>query len=226
MTLTPLPHPAPVRPHGAVSLSIDPALRLLGAEPAALALIARLPGLISLRQGRLYLPQHHAALESAVAALTARRGGAMHWGLALHRPTLPPLTLKLERTTSADARPVLLVHVVDPTGPQLDPQMLVTMFGLTAAELRVALLLAQGLSTEEAAGRLGVQDNTVRSHIKQLLSKTHTHRQAQFVALLWRSAAVIGPAPAPEAEPEPAEPEPAGEPACCQSGEGSPAVSP
>ncbi|RZJ09937.1 MAG: LuxR family transcriptional regulator [Rubrivivax sp.] len=79
---------------------------------------------------------------------------------------------------------------MDAAVPQLDGELLATMFGLTSAEQRVALLLAQGLTADDMAARLGVQDNTVRSHVKQLLAKTQTHRQVQLVALLWRSAAV------------------------------------
>lgn len=196
--MTAFPIPLPNRPAGAVSILIDPALRLLGAEPAALALMRSQPGLVSLRQGRLHLPRQQSALEAALAVLQSGTEGHSR-GLVLHRPAQAPLTLKLELASGTEPGAVWL-HFVDLGAPQLDAQVLATMFGLTGAELRVALMLAQGLSSEDMASRLGVQSNTVRGHIKQLLAKTHTRRQAQLVAWLWRSAAVVHPAhetPAP-----------------------------
>ena len=86
--------------------------------------------------------------------------------------------------------------------PPLDGKLLAALFGLTPAEQRVAVLLAQGDGAEgrfpvvragddaaEIAAVLPVQANTVRSHIKQLLPKSNTRRQAEFVARVWRTAA-------------------------------------
>lgn len=73
--------------------------------------------------------------------------------------------------------------------PPLDGKLLAALFGLTPAEQRVAVLLAQGDDAAEIAAVLQVQANTVRSHIKQLLTKSNTRRQAEFVARVWRTAA-------------------------------------
>lgn len=72
--------------------------------------------------------------------------------------------------------------------PPLDSKLLAALFGLTPAEQRVAVLLAQGDDAAEIAAVLQVQANTVRSHIKQLLTKSNTRRQAEFVARVWRMA--------------------------------------
>ena len=170
---------------------VDPALQLLGAEPAALSLMQAQPGMVTLRHGRLHLPRQQSALEAAVAVLLSNKGATSH-GLVLHRPAQPPLTLKLEHHNDTWPRGLWL-HIVDAAAPRLDAGLLATMFDLTGAELRVALLLAQGLSSDDMASRLGVQSNTVRGHIKQLLAKTQTRRQVQLVALLWRSAAATHP---------------------------------
>jgi len=55
------------------------------------------------------------------------------------------------------------------------------MFHLTAAEARVALLLATGLSVTEIAERLTLQPGSVRQHLKSIFGKTGTHGQAQLV---------------------------------------------
>lgn len=190
--MTPCPTPLPARPAGAASLLLDATLAPLGAEPAALALIDAHPGLITLARGRLRLPQHQAALEAAAARLLADDPAPR--GLALHRPGQAPLTLRLDRAGDSGP-PRLWLHLVDSDALRLDPALLSELFDLTPTEQRVALLLAQGHSTEDIAGHLGVQGNTVRGHIKQLLAKTHTRRQAQFVARLWRSAAVAPSSP-------------------------------
>jgi len=52
------------------------------------------------------------------------------------------------------------------------------------SEARLASLLARGSSLAEAAERLEVSINTVRTQIKNLFAKTNTSRQAQLAALL------------------------------------------
>lgn len=66
---------------------------------------------------------------------------------------------------------------------------LARLYRLTAAEARLAVLLACGLSLAKAAGVLGVGMATVRTHLQRIYGKTFTHHQAQLVALL-----LLGPA--------------------------------
>lgn len=185
----PLPCPPPPRPAGAQSLLLDPLLGVLAAERGAIALIQAHPGLLALRNNHVQLPRQPGAMQAAAETLLARNGPARH-GLAVHQGAQPPLTLVLERNASPPGGSLWL-HLVDSTRAQLDAELLRQMFGLTPAEARVALLLAQGFGSDDIAARLEVQSNTVRGHIKQLLAKTHTHRQAQLVGWLWRSAAVV-----------------------------------
>ncbi len=58
---------------------------------------------------------------------------------------------------------------------------------LTRREIEVLELLAEGLSTGEAARRLGVSLFTVRRHVENLLLKTGMHSQAQAVAYAYRA---------------------------------------
>jgi DNA-binding CsgD family transcriptional regulator len=62
----------------------------------------------------------------------------------------------------------------------------VKAFGLTPAEVRVASIIARGLSPEPAAEELSVAKVTVRNQIKSTSGKTDTHRQSELVALLSR----------------------------------------
>jgi DNA-binding CsgD family transcriptional regulator/PAS domain-containing protein len=66
------------------------------------------------------------------------------------------------------------------------------LFGLTAAETRVAHALFEGATPREAAEALGVSFHTVRSQLARIYEKTQTHRQSELMRLMLRTAA-IGP---------------------------------
>jgi DNA-binding CsgD family transcriptional regulator len=57
-------------------------------------------------------------------------------------------------------------------------------FGLTKAEARLALRLAEGASLARAAEAFDVKLTTIRSQLQQVFAKTGTSRQAELVALL------------------------------------------
>jgi DNA-binding CsgD family transcriptional regulator len=57
-------------------------------------------------------------------------------------------------------------------------------FDFTPAESRVALLLCGGLVPKQVASELAVSISTVRTHLRAILAKTGTSRQAQLVRLL------------------------------------------
>jgi DNA-binding CsgD family transcriptional regulator len=68
--------------------------------------------------------------------------------------------------------------------PGPEPRLLASLFGLTAAEARLASLMASGGSPEVAASRLGISRETARNQLKAVFLKTETHRQGELVALL------------------------------------------
>lgn len=68
----------------------------------------------------------------------------------------------------------------------LSPKLLSHIFALSPAEARLAAVLADGLSPEQAARKLGIARATVRSQLKAVFSKTETHRQSELVAVLSR----------------------------------------
>ena len=76
--------------------------------------------------------------------------------------------------------------VANPPNPDLVRQI----FDLTAAEARVAVLLAQGCSVEEIARAHGVGLSTVRSQAKSILHKLGAHRQAEVIARLGGARAI------------------------------------
>jgi DNA-binding CsgD family transcriptional regulator len=57
-------------------------------------------------------------------------------------------------------------------------------FGLTKAEARLALRLAEGSSLASAAQAFDVKLTTIRSQLQQVFAKTGTSRQSELVAML------------------------------------------
>lgn len=58
------------------------------------------------------------------------------------------------------------------------------LFDFTPAEARVAIALGEGASIDDAARRLGVSRETVRTHLRAIFSKTGVSRQSALVRLL------------------------------------------
>jgi DNA-binding CsgD family transcriptional regulator len=62
------------------------------------------------------------------------------------------------------------------------------IFDLTAAELRVVQLLADGLRPDEVAGQCGTSVSTVRTHLQTIYSKTGVRSQTQLVRVALMAA--------------------------------------
>lgn len=66
------------------------------------------------------------------------------------------------------------------------------LFDLTHAEAWLALLLANGLTLDEAAEQLNIRRNTARAHLRAIFSKTGVTRQTELVRLVLNSVAPLG----------------------------------
>ena len=70
------------------------------------------------------------------------------------------------------------------TSTSIQTHGLKEIYALTKAESKILEKLALGLSIKEISENLHVSVNTVRTHVKHLLIKTGTHRQAELVGLV------------------------------------------
>ena len=85
-------------------------------------------------------------------------------------------------------RPTVAVFIRDPENrSQATREMVQRLFGLTQAESSLALLLADGLSLDEATAHIGVRKNTARAQLRAIFSKTGVTRQTALVRLLLAS---------------------------------------
>lgn len=132
-------------------------------------------------------------------ALAMARGKPTHGApsaLVIPRRDRLPLSLSVvplrpSWSRRLDSGPMALVFIKDPERPQLHLDRLREMFGFTPTEAVIAAELARGKAIDgiAEAHRIGV--GTVRWHLKRILAKTGTTRQAEAVALLARSVAVL-----------------------------------
>jgi DNA-binding CsgD family transcriptional regulator len=84
-----------------------------------------------------------------------------------------------------------ILFVRDPETPTVSTLALQSLFGLTPAEAALTCALAEGKSVEDIARMNGISLNTVRTHLKNTLSKTGTSRQVELVALIFRTVATL-----------------------------------
>jgi DNA-binding CsgD family transcriptional regulator/PAS domain-containing protein len=115
--------------------------------------------------------------------------------LKIPRTNRLPLTLTVSplRPDSLiqTATPLALVMLRDPEYPTASVSALQELFGFTPTESTVAADLGEGLSLEAIAQRRGIGIGTVRSHLKRILHKTGTNRQAEVALLMARSVASL-----------------------------------
>lgn len=135
-----------------------------------------------------------AAVRGAIATAAGKLARASA-SLAVPRDNRLPLTLTVAPLRPSaggfgDARPRVMLFLRDPQAPML-ADCLRDLFGFTRMEAAIAEDLGRGAALEDIAARRGVGLATVRSHVKRILAKTGTHRQAEAVALLARSVATF-----------------------------------
>jgi DNA-binding CsgD family transcriptional regulator len=82
--------------------------------------------------------------------------------------------------------PVAAVFLRDPeSGTQrLSREVVQRLFGFTHMEAGLALAIADGLTLEEAAERLGIKKNTARTYLRFIFCKTGVSRQSQLIRRL------------------------------------------
>lgn len=82
-----------------------------------------------------------------------------------------------------DVATMLVIH--DPALPMAVPaEWIMDAYGLTPAEARVALCMASGATIPEAAHKLNISTNTIKTHLRKVFAKTGTSRQAELVRLI------------------------------------------
>jgi DNA-binding CsgD family transcriptional regulator len=138
------------------------------------------------RDDNVVLQRLIAGATGTLDRIDAARGGVMRLAPTADGPGLSVAVSPLAGMASWSGRsPVAFVLLSDPRAGSHRPEaMLRELFGLTAAEARVADRLIMGDSPERAADTLSISVTTVRWHLASLYRKTGTNRQADLVRLM------------------------------------------
>jgi DNA-binding CsgD family transcriptional regulator len=175
--------------------------RLLLVNRAAESILASNDGLRA-HSGTLSAihPGESALLRALVHAATAEGVGLACGGaLSISRPSLrrpvsilvAPLRLEDDVFLRHES-PVAALFVSDPEqGIETAPELLSRLYGLTAAEARLATLLVAGQKLADAADRLGVTVQTARTQLKRIFQKTDVRGQSELIRLLVRGAGAL-----------------------------------
>lgn len=177
--------------HGLCAIALDANHRVVHVSPSA---ERHLQDCFRIVEGKL--SARHAPDEGLLARLIASICGKdfakTNLHVALRRSDgRPPLVLygcSLPEVGCDVFQPaVALLVISDPEVQQgIPPDLLIDYFGMTRAEARLAISLHLGASVEKHAADNGLSPITVRNHLQELLRKTSTHRQADFIAVLNR----------------------------------------
>lgn len=75
------------------------------------------------------------------------------------------------------------------------------MYPLSAKEFEVVRLLADGLTNDELAAKLGLSRHTISSHIQNIYTKLKTRNRVEAARWFWRGRVATMVADAPAAPP-------------------------
>jgi DNA-binding CsgD family transcriptional regulator/PAS domain-containing protein len=174
---------------------LDAKRRVLYANPAASEILVRNDGL-RVEAGLLKAStvRHNEALRRASEAVFA--GGDTPGRVKIprdpaERPPYLVLLLPLPDASSGVFGPnntALFAMIIDPAvAVEPLPSLLMELFQLTPSEARVASRLAMGQTPEEIAKQTRISIETVRTHLRRIMSKTNTNRQGAVISLILRS---------------------------------------
>lgn len=173
-------------------VSLDSSGAIVGTNARGREILRQELGLCE-RDGKLRAQraQDAEALERLVAPAVGDEHQCGAGGFAAVRgwPNRRPLTVYVNRANGRHAGVAALVVMLDPWRPmRLKPEQVAKSLGLTPAESRVAVSLAEGLTIREIAERTNRRVVSVRSLVQQALSRTWSSRQADLVRLVLSSS--------------------------------------
>lgn len=133
------------------------------------------------------------SLSDAVREIVKRAGvevpaGSMAWLATSSREGITSLVNQTANVWSDDTCAIVLLDL--DARPEPSPRTLQRLFGLTTAEIHVAIELARGGNLLDIARAQRLSRTTIRSHLASLFIKTQTRRQVELVSLLGRIALI------------------------------------
>lgn len=185
------------------TLLLDEKSQILRCNATARQLLAEQDG-IQIQAGKLLIDndqsqqQLRRILGQALSAPRQQQPGVVD-ALSIQRPSgkqalgLVVRPVPRDEWSDGQASPTVAIFISDPEQKtQASQQVLAQLFELTPAEARLALLLADGASLDQAVASLSISRNTGRAHLRSIFSKTGINQQTQLVSLILKSVASFG----------------------------------
>jgi integral membrane sensor domain MASE1/DNA-binding CsgD family transcriptional regulator/PAS domain-containing protein len=95
---------------------------------------------------------------------------------------------RCESQGSCGASRMAAIFVQEPIAmPFSGGEAFAELYCLTRSELRVLVAMAPGFSVREAADTLGISENTAKTHLQHIYSKTNTSKRAELMQLFMSS---------------------------------------
>ena len=142
-------------------------------------------------------PSSRAKLNSYIEAVTTAQRNlepAPTNALAVERPSGKPdleLLIKpmmIDKSVEPGHTPHMIVFINEPERSYaIDTRILMSLYGLTKAEVALSKLLAEGANLDQAAAELGIARNTARAQLRSIFAKTGVSRQSMLVSLILKS---------------------------------------
>jgi len=121
--------------------------------------------------------------------ITVALAGVDHAGLIATILPLPG-----ENPSSCRGARMAAIFMQDPiVMPPSAAEAFAQLYRLTGSELRMLLAMAPGLSVKEAAKMLGICENTAKTHLQHIYSKTGTSKQTELMRLFMSATPPISP---------------------------------
>ena len=98
--------------------------------------------------------------------------------------------LPVDDQDASKITPYLTIFIQDPEkNLEISVRTLMDLYQLTLSEATIAILLAEGHTTDEVAEELDIKKNTVRAHLRAMFAKTGVTQQSMLVSLVLTSLA-------------------------------------
>jgi DNA-binding CsgD family transcriptional regulator len=181
-------------------LVVDPGMSVVFANNAARDLLGQKDGLELSDDGRIRasFAGEDTALKKAAEAARFSDAEGSEQAVRVSRPSgLRQLELLFVRYPQVHLQiispgPLTMVFISDPDhNEEASERILRRIYGLTTAEARIAVMLALGNDINEICDKLAITQNTARTHLKRIFSKTETNRQTDLVRLILGGPASI-----------------------------------
>ncbi|MCG8672311.1 MAG: helix-turn-helix transcriptional regulator [Pseudomonadales bacterium] len=121
---------------------------------------------------------------SQINALSVSRDS----GKAAYQMMIKPMPVDFHN--ESDLTPYLTILIQDPEkNLEISVRTLMNLYQLTMSEATIAILLAEGHTTDEVATELDIKKNTVRAHLRSMFVKMGVTQQSMLVSLVLTSLA-------------------------------------